>query len=64
MPVRVLNTIEVEDSSDTAIQTGKYTLCNTNGAIDSGKYIVIWKKQDGEWRLHKDIWNSSLTPSK
>lgn len=59
-----INTIEVEDLHDTAIETGKYTLGNTSGAIDSGKYIVIWKKQGGQWHLHKDIWNSSLTPSK
>ena len=28
---------------------------------DSGKYVVVWKKQDdGNWRLHVDIWNSDL----
>jgi ketosteroid isomerase-like protein len=24
-----------------------------------GQYIVIWKKDaDGNWRLHRDIWNT------
>lgn len=60
-----LDTIEVENHSDTAIETGKYILSNDEkDTIDSGKYIVIWKKQDGQWYLHKDIWNSSLAPFK
>jgi ketosteroid isomerase-like protein len=23
--------------------------------LDSGKYIVVWKRQDGQWKLHRDI---------
>lgn len=23
----------------------------------SGKYLIIWKKVDGEWLIHRDIWN-------
>ena len=23
-----------------------------------GKYVVIWKKVDGEWKMYLDIWNS------
>jgi ketosteroid isomerase-like protein len=22
------------------------------------KFVVVWKKIDGQWRLHRDIWNS------
>jgi ketosteroid isomerase-like protein len=33
------------------------------GAVmDSGKFIVIWKQEGGRWKLHQDIWNSSLAP--
>jgi ketosteroid isomerase-like protein len=33
--------------------------------MDRGKYIVAWKDEGGKWKLHRDIWNSSLpTPSK
>jgi len=28
--------------------------------VDSGKAIVIWKKEDGEWKLFRDIINSDL----
>jgi uncharacterized protein (TIGR02246 family) len=55
-----LETLEVEPHGDTAIEVGKYRLYVEEGQqVDTGKYIVIWKRQDGEWRLHKDIFNSS-----
>lgn len=25
------------------------------------KYVVVWKKEDGQWRLHRDIWNTKAT---
>jgi len=29
---------------------------------DSGKYLVVWEKQnDGTWLMKKDIWNSDLS---
>jgi hypothetical protein len=27
--------------------------------LDEGKYIVIWKQVEGQWKLHRDILNSS-----
>ncbi len=51
---------EAEGSGDTAFEVGRYSLHDTGGnAIDDGKYIVIWKRTQGRWRLHRDIWNSS-----
>jgi ketosteroid isomerase-like protein len=56
-----LETIEVEDRGDTAYEVGKYVLHNKAGHVfDQGKYIVIWKQEHGQWKLHRDIWNSSL----
>jgi ketosteroid isomerase-like protein len=23
------------------------------------KFVVVWKKTDGQWRLHRDIWNAT-----
>ena len=58
-----LETIEVEGHGDTAIEEGKYTLRGESGNVmDRGKYIVIWKQQVGQWKLHRDIWTTSLTP--
>jgi hypothetical protein len=28
--------------------------------LDNGKYVVIWKQKGDRWKLHPDIWNSSL----
>ncbi len=56
-----LETVELEAQGPVAIEQGKYTLFGGAGeTIDSGKYLVVWKKEAGTWRLHKDIWNSSL----
>jgi ketosteroid isomerase-like protein len=43
-----------------AHEVGKYTLMGDGDKVlDSGKYVVIWQRQDGQWKLHRDIWNSS-----
>ena len=52
---------EVEAHGDTAIEVSRYTLRGEGGqALDQGKYIVIWKREAGTWKLHRDIFNSSL----
>ena len=55
-----LATVELEGLGDTAIEVGKYTLLAAQGEVaDVGKYVVIWKQDDGAWKLHRDVWNSS-----
>jgi uncharacterized protein (TIGR02246 family) len=55
-----LETLEVEDHGDTAIEVGTYTLHAQDGTeLDAGKFIVVWKRVGGEWSLHRDIFNSS-----
>jgi uncharacterized protein (TIGR02246 family) len=27
-----------------------------------GKYVVVWRRDKGTWRMQLDIWNSSATP--
>jgi uncharacterized protein (TIGR02246 family) len=56
-----LETTELEEHGDTAIAVGKYTLSGEGDqVIDSGKYVVILKQEGGQWRLHRDIWNTSM----
>jgi len=56
-----LETLEVEDCSDTVIEVGQFTLYSADGQqLEQGKYIVIWKQDAGEWKLHRDIFNSSI----
>jgi len=55
-----LETLEVEGHGETAIEVGRYTLRAAGGQVaDVGKYVVIWKREGGAWRLHRDIWNAS-----
>lgn len=56
-----LKTVEAEGHGDTAIEVGKYTLHGEEGQqLDKGKYIVIFKQEGGQWKLHRDIFNSSM----
>jgi ketosteroid isomerase-like protein len=56
-----LETQEVEELGDTAWELGTYRM-KAAGNTDTGKYIVIWKRQGGVWKLHADIWNSDSPP--
>jgi ketosteroid isomerase-like protein len=54
---------ELEQHGDTVIDVGLYTLKSADDAVlDQGKYIVVWKNEDGNWKIHRDIFNSSLAP--
>ena len=56
-----LTTTEATASGDTAYEVGQYELSGADGKVlDRGKYIVIWKRDGGQWRLHRDIWNTSM----
>ena len=56
----VLKTQEVEVHGTTAIEVGTYVLSGPGGAaLDAGKYIVVWKKDGKDWKLHRDIFNTS-----
>ena len=58
-----LETVEVEDHGDTAIETGRFAPSDVDGeTVDQGTFLVVWKNDDGAWRLHRDIWNSN-TPA-
>jgi ketosteroid isomerase-like protein len=56
-----LTTLEIEVHGQTALEVGQYFLWLEGGKVaDQGKYIVIGKNDKGKWKLHRDIWNSSL----
>jgi len=57
-------TLEVRVVRDLAYEIGEYTETihpEEGEAIrDQGKYVVIWKRENGEWKLDVDIWNSNM----
>jgi uncharacterized protein (TIGR02246 family) len=54
--------IEVAASRDLAFDVGTFvlTLDDDKGTSMTipGKYVVVWKKQDGEWKAEADIFNT------
>lgn len=63
-----ITTNEVMGGKEGVIETGAYEMfADKNMSIDKGKFIVIWKEENGKWKMHRDIWNSDLpaaTPAK
>ena len=60
-----LTTEEAEGHGNTAHEVGKYELRGADGKVlDHGKYVVIWKKEGASWKLHRDIWTTSVAPAK
>jgi ketosteroid isomerase-like protein len=57
-----LDTVDLEIASDAASEVGEATLSfepepgKRQTAV--AKFVVVWKKVDGQWRLHRDIWNA------
>ncbi len=57
-----LTTVHVESYDDTAVEEGAYKLFGAdNSQLDEGKYIIVWKNVDGQWKLDRDIFNTSMT---
>lgn len=54
-----LETAEVESAGDLAYETGIVRLVGKDGTASSARYLVVWKRIDRRWLLHRDIWNSS-----
>jgi uncharacterized protein (TIGR02246 family) len=56
-------TDEVDGDSAQATEVGRYELYAANPGGDrvlaaSGRYLVVWRKVDGEWRIHRDMFNA------
>lgn len=53
--------LDVTERGDLASETGKYEMSGADGKVlDHGKYVVVWKREGGRWKLHRDIFNTSL----
>jgi uncharacterized protein (TIGR02246 family) len=57
-----LRTTEAQPHGATrAHEVGTYAMLGADGKeLDRGKYIVIWKKEGNAWKIHRDIWNTSM----
>ena len=56
-----ITTVEVEQSGDLAYEIGKMLITSPSGeVIYDGKYICIWKRIDGIWKIHRDMGNKNV----
>ena len=58
-----LNMADISGGGDIYAETGTYEMTGAdNKTMDKGKYITIWNKDNGNWKIYRDIWNSSMPP--
>ena len=55
------DTVEVAEGRDFAYERGTYrfhTKTESGEDVDVGKYLTVWKKIDGQWKVVADMANS------
>jgi ketosteroid isomerase-like protein len=58
-----LTTDEVMGGKEAVVETGKYEMfVGEKISAEKGKFIVVWKEENGKWKMHRDIWNSDAPP--
>jgi len=56
-----LNITDIYGDGDVYAETGTLELYDADKkSLDKGKYVVVWKKENGNWKMYRDIWNSNL----
>lgn len=57
----VLTTEDVMGGPEFVIETGTYNLQgDANLSLDNGKFIVVWKIEEGKWKMFRDIFTTNL----
>ena len=57
-------TQEVDGGPEQATEIGQYSLFAKGQdreplCVQEGRYFIAWRKVDGAWRIHRDMFNSS-----
>lgn len=60
-PEGTITSVEAESDGRLGYERGTYTIADAEGnEIDRGKYLVVWKLVEGDWKMSRDTWNSSV----
>jgi uncharacterized protein (TIGR02246 family) len=57
------DTVQVAEAGDVAIQTGEYHLTGLGpkgDREDRGRFVTVWKKESGEWKVAQDIGSTTM----
>ena len=58
-----LSTSDVEAQGNVAIEVGTWEMTSPDNKRETGKFVVIWRRQKNNWKLAVDIWNSDTPAS-
>ena len=60
--------VEISITGDTAYDYGNYEVRGTQDGVvwepAFGKYVIVWKRVNGSWKMYLDIWNGNPAPKK
>jgi uncharacterized protein (TIGR02246 family) len=60
-----LTTVEVFGHGPTATEVGQYELRDKTGKVlDHGKYVVVWRREGGKWKLLRDMFSTNVPAAK
>lgn len=60
-----LKTLEVYPQGAAATEVGRYELRDKAGKVlDQGKYMVIWHREKGHWKVLRDMFSTNLPATK
>ncbi|MFZ1528033.1 MAG: nuclear transport factor 2 family protein [Ferruginibacter sp.] len=49
-------------NEELVLEEGTYNFPDGKGAsFDNGKFIAVWKQENGIWKLYREIWNSNVS---
>lgn len=56
---------DIYGSAELVVEEGTYNFPDgKGGSVDKGKFIALWKQEDGKWKLYREIWNTDIkTPN-
>lgn len=56
-----ITTLDLVGNADLLAETGTFEIYGEgNKLLDKGKYVVVWKQEDGTWKIYRDIGNTSM----
>ena len=59
-----LTTIDVWGNGSFIVEEGSWKVADTSGKeMDHGKYLKLWKMEDGNWKLFRECFNSDIPPA-
>ena len=58
-----INHVALWGNADALTEESTYEMADASGKVfDRGKGLVVWKQEDGVWKLHRDCFNSDMPP--